>query len=255
MRNITVGIAMLLLLFSASAQNAKKRNMKDSIVASGFIAAAYGYNFPGGDLYERFGNNSTIGAFAGYKSHKNNFFAVEWNYIFGENIKEQGMLDSISTSDGYLIDHEGKLADIRIFERGFTLHAQFGHVFPIEGISRNRNSGLFVTGGVGMMQHKMRIYDNGGRSPQLSGEYLKGYDRMTSGLSFSQFVGYWYMSNNRLVNFYVGFEAYEAFTKSRRSWDYDLMRADTAKRIDIMYGARIGWVIPLYRRHGKDEYI
>lgn len=246
-------IALLILTCSLSAQ--RKRNMRDSIVASGFISADYGYNIPGGNLADRFGNNSTIGAYAGYKTRKNNFYAIEWNYIFGEDIKEYGILDSISTSDGYLIDQEGKLADIRIFERGFTLHAQYGHVFPIAGISPNRNSGLYITGGVGMMQHKLRIYDNGGRSPQLSGDYLKGYDRMTSGVSFSQFVGYWYMSNNRFVNLYIGFEAYEAFTKSRRSWDYDLMRADTQKRVDLMYGARIGWVIPLYRRHGKDEYI
>jgi len=256
MKHFTVVIATLLLLTGATSLNAqKRRNMKDSIVGTAFIAADYGYNFPGGDLSQRFGNNSTIGAYAGYKTRRNNFYAVEWNYIFGEDIKEYGVLDSISTSEGYLIDHEGKLADIRIFERGFTLHAQFGHVFPVMAISPNRNSGLFINAGIGMMQHKLRIYDNGARSPQLSGEYLKGYDRMTSGVSFSQFVGYWYMSNNRLLNVYFGFEAYEAFTKSRRSWDYDLMRADTQKRIDLMYGARIGWVIPLYRRHGKDEYI
>lgn len=256
MRNITVGLIALVLLIGTSPLNAqKKRNMKDSIVASGFISAGYGFNFPGGNLYERFGNNSTIGTLAGYKTAKNNFYLLEWNYIFGGTVKEDGILDSIATSDGFIIDREGKIADVRLFERGFTLHAQYGHVFPITGISPNRNSGLFVTAGVGMMQHKIRIYDNGARSSQLSGEYLKGYDRMTSGLSFSQFVGYWYMSNNRFVNVYFGFEAYEAFTKSRRSWDYDLMRADTQKRIDLMYGFRVGWVIPLYRRHGKDEYI
>lgn len=255
-------IAVIVLLITASAASAqrvvqqkKKRNVRDSIVSSGFIGADYGYNLPGGDLYQRFGNNSTIGAYAGYKTKKNNFYALEWNYIFGEKVKETGMLDSISTSEGYLIDQEGKLADIRIFERGFTLHAQYGHLFPIREISPNPNCGLFLTAGVGMLQHKVRIIDNGGRSPQLRGEYLKGYDRMTSGLSFSQFVGYWYMSSNHFVNFYFGFEAYEAFTKSRRSWDYDLMRADTQQRFDVMYGFRAGWIIPLYRRHGKGEYI
>lgn len=247
---------MLVLLFTACVAHAqKRRNVRDSIVSSGFVGADYGYNLPGGDLYTRFGNNSTMGAIAGFKSRKNNFYILEWNYIFGEKVKESGMLDSIATSDGYLIDVEGKLADIRIFERGFTLHAQYGHLFPIKEISPNRNTGLLVTAGIGMLQHKVRIYDNGGRSPQLTGDYLKGYDRMTSGLSFSQFVGYWYMSSNRFVNFYFGVEAYEAITKSRRSWDYDLMRADTQQRFDVMYGFRAGWIIPLYRRHGKDEYI
>ncbi len=179
---------------------------------------------------------------------------MEWNYLFGEDVKEDGILDSIATVDGYIIDLEGKLADIRIFERGFTLHAQYGHLFPIKEISPNRNCGILVTFGVGMLQHKIRILDNGGRSPQLSGDYLKGYDRMTSGLSFSQFVGYWYMSNSRYVNFYFGFEAMQGITKSRRSWDYDLRSADTRQRTDLLWGFRAGWVIPLYRRH-KGDYI
>ena len=256
MKKLRLEIVLLTLVLTTGVMSAQKhRNVRDSIVSSGFISADYGFNLPGGDLYSRFGANSTIGAYAGFKTVKNNFYCLEWNYIFGGIVKENGMLDSISTSDGYLIDVEGKLSDIRIFERGFTLHAQYGHVFPIREISPNRNSGLFLNAGIGMLQHKIRIYDNGGRSPQLTGEYLKGYDRMTSGVSFSQFVGYWYMSSNRFVNFYFGFEAYEGITKSRRSWDYDLMRADTKQRFDVMYGLRAGWVIPLYRRHGKDEYI
>lgn len=246
---------LILLLTAASVCAQKGRNVRDSIVSSGFIAADYGFNLPGGDLYSRFGANSTIGTYAGFKSRKNNFYCLEWNYVFGGVVKEDGMLDSIATSDGYLIDVEGKLSDIRIFERGFTLHAQYGRLFPIKEISPNRNTGILVTLGIGMMQHKIRIYDNGGRSPQLTGDYLKGYDRLTSGVSFSQFVGYWYMSNSRFVNFYFGFEIYEGLTKSRRSWDFDLMRADTRQRFDAMYGVRAGWIIPLYRRHGKDEYI
>lgn len=255
MKLYTAFIAFVLVLLSTQDVAAQRRNMRDSCVSTAFMAASYGYFMPGGDMYERFGNNSTIGAFAGYKTRKNNFYAVQWNYIFGNHVKEYGVLDSIATADGYVIDHEGKFADIRIFERGFTLHAQYGHVFNIREISPNPNSGLFVTAGIGLLQHKLRIYDNGGRSPQLQGDYLKGYDRMTNGLSFSQFVGYWYMSNNRLVNFYFGFEIYEAFTKSRRSWDYDLMRADTRQRFDAMYGARVGWVIPIYSRRNKGAYI
>lgn len=233
----------------------KKNGVRDSLVSCGFVALGYGYFLPAGDLYTRFGNNSTIGTNAGYKSIKNNFFTFEWNYIFGNNVKENGILDSISTTEGYLIDVEGKLSDIRIFERGFTTHLQFGHLFPIKGISPNDNSGLLVNIGLGYFQHKIRIYDNGARSPQLSGDYLKGYDRLTSGISSSQFIGYWYMSNSRFVNVYAGFEVYEAISKSRRSWDFDLMRADTRQRFDAMYGFRVGWVIPLYRSTRKDDYI
>lgn len=243
-----------MLLCVASDLFAQTRNVKDSIVTSGFIAASYGYFVPGGDLAERFGDNSAIGALGGYKSKKNHFFTAEWNYIFGYKVKENGILDSIKTSGGFIIDAEGKIADLRIFERGFTAHLQFGHLFPLKGISPNKNSGILVSAGLGMIQHKIRILDNGGRSPQLSGDYLKGYDRLTSGVSFSQFVGYWYMSNSRYVNAYFGFEAFQGITKSRRSWDYDLMRADTRTRTDLLYGFRAGFVIPIYRR-GRGEYI
>lgn len=246
--------SLAILVIAVNALSAQKRNMRDSIVSSGFVSATYGYYVPGGDLADRFGNNSTIGAYGGYKSNTNHFFALQWNYLFGEKVKEIGILDSIATTEGYIIDIEGKLADIRIFERGFTLHAQYGYVFPIKGFSPNPNSGLLVTIGVGMMQHKIRILDNGARSPQLRGDYLKGYDRMTSGISFSQFVGYWYMSSSRYVNFYAGLEAFQGITKSRRSWDYDLMRADTRTRTDLLWGVRVGWVIPLYRRSKGDYF-
>jgi hypothetical protein len=245
---------MLLFLICAADGNAQSRNVRDSIVSTGFITASYGHFIPGGDLAERFGDNSAIGALGGYKSANNNFFCAEWNYLFGYKVKENGILDSLKTSGNFIIDAEGKTADIRIFERGFTAHVQFGHLFPIKGISPNQNSGILVTGGIGMLQHKIRIYDNGGRTPQLSGDYLKGYDRLTSGVSFSQFIGYWYMSNSRYLNFYFGFEAYQGITKSRRSWDYDLMRADTRTRTDLLWGARAGFVIPIYRR-GRGEYI
>jgi hypothetical protein len=247
---IFVGLALV----SANNASAQSRNVRDSIITTGFFAASYGYFIPGGDLAERFGDNSTIGAFGGYKSKRNHFITGEWNYIFGYQVKENGILDSIKTSGGFVIDQEGKMADLRIFERGFTAHVQFGHLFPINGISPNKNSGILLTCGIGMLQHKIRIYDNGGRSPQLTGEYLKGYDRLTSGVSFSQFIGYWYMSNSRYFNAYFGFEAYQGITKSRRSWDYDLMRADTRIRTDLLYGARVGFVIPIYRR-GRGEYI
>ena len=253
LQNIAV-ITLLCVLIVCGNLHAQKRNIKDSLQSTGFVAASYGYFTPGGDMADRFGDNSTIGAYAGYKSSGNHFFALEWNYIFGEKVKEIGILDSISTTEGYVIDVEGKLADIRIFQRGFTLHAQYGRVFPIDAISPNPNSGLFVTVGVGMMQHKIRILDNGARSPQLTGDYLKGYDRLTSGVSFSQFVGYWYMSNSRYVNFYCGIEAYQGITKSRRSWDYDLMKADTRQRTDLLWGLRAGWVIPLYRRSKGDYF-
>lgn len=227
--------------------------LKDSIVSCWGFTGTAGYQLPGGDLAKRFGNNTNAGASIFYKTKKNYLFNLQWTYLFSNNLKENGVLDSIATSDGYLIDKEGKFADTRMFERGFTLNVSAGKVFN-QVFAPNRNSGLLLMGGVGYLQHKIRIYDNGGRSPQLSGDYIKGYDRLTSGVSFTEFVGWWYMGTHRFVNFYAGFEFVQGITKSRRSWDFDLMRADTHQRTDLLNGFRVGWVIPFYGKNGNHYY-
>ena len=56
------------------------------------------------------------------------------------------------------------------------------------------------------------------------------------------------------VNFYGGLDFYQGFTKSRRSWDYSLMRADTENRIDLLSGFRIGWILPLYKQGSRKKY-
>jgi hypothetical protein len=225
----------------------------DSLVPGFTLAFSYGYQYPGGDLLWRFGPNSNAGASLTYKNNNNVFFMAQWGFIFGKNLRGQNPLDSISTSDGHVIDKEGKAADVRIFERGFTLSISAGKIFNTF-LSPNKNSGLLLTGGLGYLQHKFKIYDNGSRTPQLTKEYLKGYDRLTSGIAITEFIGYWFMSKNQYVNFYGGFEFTQGFTKSRRSWDYNLMRADTESRIDLLSGLRIGWIIPLYKKNAATKY-
>lgn len=224
-----------------------KRAYPDSAGNYFSFAGTYSYQFPGGDLLWRFGPNSEAGASGYYKTSHNYVFGLQWNYIFGNQLRGANPLDSITTSDGHVIDKEGKYADLRVYERGYTLNLAVGKVFN-HYLAVNKNSGPMLMGGVGILQHKFRIYDNGARSPQLTKDYLKGYDRLTSGIAINEFVGYWYMSRSRFVNFYAGFEFTQAFTKSRRSWDYSLMRADTENRIDLLSGVRVGWVIPLYRK-------
>lgn len=246
---------ILALLLPALLVNSSLRGQDraDSVLSAFAFTASYGYQVPGGDMAKRFGNNSNAGVAFWYKSHKNFISNVQWTYLFGEKLFETGILDSIMTADGYLIDKEGKTSDIRKFERGFTLNASAGKIFN-GFLSPNPNSGIMLMGGAGILQHKIRIIDNGSRSPQLAGDYLKGYDRLTSGLAFTEFLGYWYMGKKRYINFYAGFEAVQGFTKSRRSWDFDLMRADTQRRTDLLWGFRAGWIIPIAYRNSSNLY-
>jgi hypothetical protein len=90
-------------------------------------------------------------------------------------------------------------------------------------------------------------------APQITGDYAKGYDRLTAGFNLNQFIGYYFMSKSRVLNFYAGFEFYQAFTKSRRDYIFDLMQKDESNHFDLFYGIKVGWMIPIYNR-APDKY-
>jgi hypothetical protein len=77
---------------------------------------------------------------------------------------------------------------------------------------------------------------------------------LTNGLSFSQFLGYLNLSENRLLNYYIGFQFYEAFTHSVRKLNYDTGVQDTKQRLDVLSGMRLGWILPLYKKKPNDYY-
>lgn len=233
-----------LLFLSTNAQV----NIKDSTVFAPLISASYSYQWPGGDLVNRFGSNSNIGAAFMIKTKSNWIFGIDGNFIFGNNVKEDGILDSISTENGWIMDENGNDARIGFFERGFLVSLKFGRLFSLFGL--NKNSGVVIISSAGLLQHKIRIE---GDAPQLQDVYKKGYDRLTNGLALSEFIGYLYLGNKRALNFYAGFEFTQAWTQNRRSYNFDTMEKDETKRIDVLSGFKIGWIIPLYKRV-PDEY-
>ena len=86
--------------------------------------------------------------------------------------------------------------------------------------------------------------------------YRKGYDRLTAGVNFHQFVGYAFMANSGFYNFYGGFYAQEGITKNLRTINFDEpdIPVSTKTRLDIQVGFRLGWMIPFYKRKPKDFY-
>jgi hypothetical protein len=226
-------------------------SVKDSSIYTPYIGISYGYYMPSGDLANRFGNNSAVQLDVGFKLRSNWTIGLNGSYFFGRGVKES-LFDSISTSSGSVVGKDGTYSDIRLYERGFTIAGTVGHLFTFK--RPNPNSGILLDLGVGFMQHKIRIETIGNTTPQLTKEYKKGYDRLSNGLMLSENLGYLYLSNNRLVNFYIGFECMQGFTQSRRSWDFDKMSQDTKKRLDIMYGGRIAWILPLYAKAPQEFY-
>lgn len=239
---------ILILSFDLSAQV----SIKDSSIYTPMVCATYGYYLPGADMAKRFGDNSSAQLNLDFKTKKNWTFGINGSYIFGKTIK-QSLFDSIAaTPSGSVINKLGEFADVRLFERGFTFSATFGRMIAFK--KPNPNSGICFNVGVGYMQHKIRIETIGNNVPQLSTDYKKGYDHLSSGLLLSENLGYLYLSNSRLVNFYFGFECMQGFTQSRRSWDFELMKPDNQKRLDILYGAKVSWILPLYKKAPQEYY-
>lgn len=228
-------------------------NLNDSLNCS-LIIPSYAYQFPDCDLAERFGNNSNIGLSFLYKTKTNWIAGIEGNSLFGENVRETSVLDSITTERGYIIASNGQYANVRLYERGFVASISLAKIIVHPLISHNLNSGLMIKTSLGLLQHKIRIDVINNNAPQLSKEYAKGYDRLSNGLATTGFIGYFYMSNNRLVNFYLGFEYTLSWTQNRRSFNYDLMMKDTTQHKDCLYGIRVGWVLPLYKKQSEGVY-
>ena len=227
------------------------KGQMDSAFALPLIGINFGGHIPMGDLSNRFGPNLAAGGAVMYKTKKNWILGLESNYLFGRNVREDVLLQ-LKTVNNTVMDNDGFPADIRVSERGLGIHFTFGRVFKF--FSSNPNSGLMICFGGGYLQHKINLYDAQQRIAAIKGELKYGYDRLSNGFSINQFIGYLFLSENRLLNFYFGFEGFEAFTKSVRKLNYDTGLADTKQRLDLLYGFKIGWILPLYKKRPNDFY-
>ncbi len=227
-------------------------NLKDSTVSFTMIGATFAYQLPGGDMADRFGNNFNVGGVFQIKLKNNFVLGFDGNFLFSEKIRENGILDSLRDPNGYFINAEGQIATIALVERGWKYELKVGKVFPV--IGPNKNSGILATLGGGILQHKIRMEATGGSYPSIEGNYAKGYDKLSNGFSLTEFTGYINFGNQRLVNFYGGFEFTQAFTQNRRNFDFDLQKQDTRKRMDLLFGFRVAWIIPIYKRAPKQFY-
>lgn len=226
-------------------------NIRDSSLFITSVRISYAAQLPGGSMVNRFGWNSNLGFHVDVKNRHSVLFGIEGNFLFGNKVKED-VLSLLRNEDSAIIDQSGNYAKVLTYERGFIINGYAGYLF--NSLGPNPNSGILVKIGVGFMQHKIRIEHNKNAVPALNGDYIKGYDRLTNGINFTEFVGYQLLSNSRLLNFFAGFEFSQAFTQSRRDWDTDLFKANEEKRIDVLSGFRVGWILPLYKRAPKEFY-
>lgn len=209
------------------------------------VGLSYGFHIPAGDLQERFGINFSPALQLDLLMDKKNWiFSLQGSLQFGSTVKTD-VLAGLRTAEGYIIATDRAVADIQLRERGFYLGASIGKLISLS--NGNYRSGLRLDLGAGLLQHQIRIQDDPVRTvAQLTGEYRKGYDRLTNGAALREFIGYQILSKDRRVNFYGGLELIQAFTQNRRSYDFPTQEADQQQRLDVLSGFRLGIILPFY---------
>lgn len=242
---------LMAFLLSFKHSDAQQNPAKDTISVV-LIKINVGFYTPFGELKDRYGEFAKLGFDLNKKTKKNYEFGISGSYIFGNMIREPDLLKSISNSSGAIIDQNGAFGETRFYMRGWNFTAQVGKLFPFKGY--NPNSGLLVQLGAGFLSHKIRIEDFNRSIPQLSKEYLKGYDRLAGGVCFQQFIGYQFLSNKKKVNFYAGIEVQQAITQSLRTYNYETGLPYSGNRFDGFVGIKAGWILPLYKRTSKDFF-
>lgn len=245
-------LSPILLVLSLIFSGLHSFSQSDSTAAFSFIRFQYSHLFPSGDYESTYGNSNAVGGAFGFKTEKNWQFEVEGNFMFGADVKRSNLLSDVINERGDAIDDERQLVVVTTDLRGLSFYASVGKVFRI--FNSNPNSGLLTQFGAGYLQHRIFVDFRDGDVFQLSEERLKGYDRLHRGFSLKQFIGYQYFGNKNLVNFYIGLEIEQGFTRNVREYNYDTRSFDKGSKFDLLYGLRLGWNFPIRKRATDDYY-
>ena len=214
-----------------------------------WLDAHFAYHFPLGDLRTMFKNNFAVGPGFTFKSASNWTVGFHFDYMFGANMRDSAFFNGTLANDqGIVIDGNGLVSQGGITAEGryWTVQSDFGKIIPV---NRWKNSGIWLRLGAGYFSHRLRLDDFGNQYPQLEGNYAKGYDRRSGGFVLNQFVGYQFVHKNRMLNFYIGLEFHEMWTKPNRNYVfYEGPTDDMKAKFSGMVGFKAGWNIPLYER-------
>lgn len=208
-----------------------------------------GLGLPAGDLADRFGLAGSAHLGVDFLTANNWLIGGETYLLFGSDLREDP-LSIIRLPDGSIIGKDMLLADVALRERGLYVGARVGRIFGTE----KRRSGLRVTFGAGYLRHRIRIQDNTQTVTQLTGDYRKGYDRLTGGPALNQFVGWQHLSKNRRNNWIIGFEFTQGFTNTLRDWDFSTQTKLDQKRLDLQFNLRAAWTLPIYLTKAEEIY-
>ncbi len=233
----------LLLAFSLQAQKFPEHAEKEARNKGNafLVNLLFGAHLPGGDLADRFGADGNFGGGLEWITKNNFLLGAEGHYLFGNEVKEDP-LTILRTPEGHVIGNDQFVATILLRERGYYIGGLLGKLFTVG----QKRSGIRFTLGAGMLYHKIRVLDDTQSVGALTGDYAKGYDRLTGGIALNQFIGWQHLAANRRAIWFVGLEFNLGFTKNLRDWDFSEMRKIEGNRTALRFGIRIGWTLPFY---------
>ena len=163
-------------------------------------------------------------------------------FMFGNTVK-QDVLSNLRTPQGFIIGNDRAPAQVFLRERGYFIGPYVGKIFRLN--ERRYQTGIKLSIGGGLFQHKIRIQDDTRSVTQLTGEYEKGYDRLSNGPALYTFLGYQHIAIDNRLNFLVGVDYLFARTQNKRDWNFDEGRKETETRTDHLFGIRVGFILPL----------
>ena len=249
-----IGLFMVLThtLMAQSSNNNNTSDARPKADALWNLDAIVSAELPGADMAKRFGYCFRIGPGVRYKTNTNWILGGRFDFLTGNQMRDDSLLWNVKTSLGGLITQGGDVLNVGTFLRGYTAGVQLGKILPFW--QANPNSGPTLMSSFGFMQYKINLFDRDNAFPQIRDEYKKGYDRLTNGLYLEPFVGYTYYDKKKFINFFAGFNFLLGFTQGRRDYLFDLQRPDTGARFDVLSGFKMGWVLPIYKKNVEDIY-
>lgn len=237
---------LALLSFSSFAQV----NVRDSLAQGWLFNISTSYMLKGGDFAEYLGPNFTIGGDIQYKFKSNLILSFGGRYHFADQVKDaQAIFGDIITSRNEVLGLNGEYAPVTFRERGWNTSLDLSYIY--NGLGHNVNSGAMVSVGAGFNAHWIDVRNQLDNTPQIQDEYLRGYDRYTQGFMTRQFIGYFHAGNRRTINFTVGLEFMQGFNSNNRGYNYNTRAFDTDSKLDLYYGVRFSWFLPIYDENAQ----
>jgi hypothetical protein len=243
--NYTLFICLLICVYCHTAQaqtDTSKPKAAFQFPSAIVLDFSFGVQTPMANMRDNFKTNLNIAGKINFFTPKHYIFALQGEYIYSDNICTD-VVSNLRNPDGLIVDKMGTPSNIALGQRGFFIGASIAKLF-IFNPNKRRRAGLETRLTFGYLQHKIRLKVPGTDMVQIQGDYRHGYDRLTAGFAMQQYVGYRYMSPNRLINYFIGVDFLQGFTHNLRGYNFNERKVDTGLKIDMLLGIRAGLAIP-----------